>query len=544
MSTPGDQVQQQAPSVRVPKRFPLVAKPGFRSTTLALNDPTVRSPVSDAALINAYAELDPEDNQYWVEKRPGNITVATSTGNAGGVGVAYGETGVPVSLPIVIFGPNMYVWTGTTLSQVFYTGSHARPLIQGRLARFLQVPSNGTSANILWAANTSLWLATLIPGHSPPIYGYSNAVDFIVAPGPPWSVNLVDGVAYLDTVTYVMDVNGNIWGSNPGDITTWLATTLIEAGGRADIPVCLAQQMEYIIAFKSTSFRCFYDAGSAAQTSGVGSNLAWVEGADGNFGCANAGSVQLIDQTLIWVTNNDKNTAQIARMDGLQVQIISTPPIERLLQTITMGSFSADPNAPNHILYSAGMKRGGHRFYILTVPPNASNKLPFTLVYDLDQQLWYPWTSPGLAYWSVTGVSAQADTLANGPPASQGVFAQDISSGALYLTDIDQIYPTDSGAFPQVDIYTPNGDLGTRRIKQLNVMYFINDQVSGSVMQVRKSDNDYRSWSPFRTVKLSVRQPMLTRCGSFRRRALNLRHLAGTPFRIKASDVQLDIGTL
>lgn len=541
MSTPGDQVQQ-APSVRVPKRFPLVAKPGFRSTTFALADPTVRSPVSDAAMFNAYAELDPEDNLFWVEKRLGNVTLTTSSGAAGGVGIGYGLTGVPVSLPVAIFGPNMYVWTGTTLSQVFYTGTHARPLVQGRAATFLQIP--GTAANLLWAANNSLWMAVLNPGHSPPIYGYSNAVDFIVSPGPPWSVNLCDGVAYLDTVTYVMDVSGNIWGSNAGDITTWLATTLIEAGGRADKPVALAQQLEYVIAFKSTSFRCFYDAGTAAQTSGVGSNLAWVEGADGNFGLANAGSLQLIDDTLIWMTNNDKNTAQIARMDGLQVQIISTPPIERLLQTVTMGAFSADPNAPNHVLYSSGIKRGGHRFYVLTIPPSAANKLPFTLVYDLDQQMWYPWTSPGLTYWSVTSVSAQADTLSSGITTPLGAFAQDISSGALYLTDIDQVYPTDSGTPAQVDIYTPSADMGTRRNKQLNAMYFVNDQVSGSAMYVRKSDNDYRSWSPLRKVSLNTEKPSLTRCGSFQKRALNLRHNAATPFRIKASDVQVDIGTL
>lgn len=541
MSVPGEQVQQ-APSVRAPKRFPLVAKPGFRSTTFTLNDPTSQSSISDAVLINAYAELDPEDGQFWVEKRLGTITLTTSAGAAGGVGIGYGQTGVPVSLPVAIFGPNMYVWTGTTLSQVFYTGSHARPLVQGRLANFIQIPD--TSADLLWAANGSMWLAQLSPGHVPPIYGYSNAVDFIAAPGPPWTVDLCDGVAYLDTVTYVMDVSGNIWGSDPGDITTWLATTFIEAGGRADKPVCLAQQLEYIIAFKSTSFRCFYDAGAAAQTSGVGSNLAWVEGADGNFGCANAGSVQLIDDTLIWVTNNTKNTAQIARMDGLQVQIISTPPIERLLQTITMGAFSADPNAINHILYSSGIKRGGHRFYVLTIPPSAANSVPFTLTYDLDQQLWYVWSSTGLSYWSVTGVSAQADTLSSGLSTPLGAFAQDISSGALYLTDIDQLYPTDSGSPCQVDIYTPNGDLGVRRKKQLNAMYFVNDQVSGSVMYVRKTDNDYRSWSPFRKVSLSTKQPLLTRCGTFRRRALNLRHHAATPFRIKASDLQMDLGTL
>lgn len=543
MNVPASQVGQ-AQSVAVPKRFPLATRPGFRSTTLALTDPTVRSPVSDSILINAYAELDQEDNQYWVEKRLGNQTLITSAGRAGGVGIGYGFTASPVALPVVIFGSTLYVWTGVALSPVAYTGSTV-PLITGRLAQFVNLPINTANADILWCVNGGLWEAVLEPGHVPfPIYGYSSAFDFIVSPGPPWTVPLCDGLAYLDTVVYVMDQSGNIWGSNPGDITTWIATTVIEAGGRADIPVYLAQQLEYIVAFKSTSFRCFYDSGASANTSGVGSNLSWVEGADGNFGCANGGTVQLIDQTLLWLTNNDKNTAQIARMDGLQVQIVSTPQVERLLQTIKMGSMSAAPNSTANILYSNGIKRGGHRFYSLTVPPAATTAQAFTLVYDLDQQMWYIWMSDGLSYWSVVGTSGQANNVFSGGIGPAGVFSQDISSGALYVTDIDQVYPTDSGIPAQVDIYTPSADMGTRRKKQLNAMYFTNDQVSGSSMLVRKSDNDFRSWSPFRKVSLGVKQPSLTRCGSFRKRSLNLRHHAAAPFRIKAADIQVDIGTL
>lgn len=541
MSVPPEQMQgaRQAPSVAIPKRFPLVTRPGFRSTTLKLVDPTIRSPVSDAAIFNAYAELDPEDNTYWVQKRPGTKTLTTQTGVAGGVGIVFipGFSGYPV----FITGPNLYTWTSGAPVVVPYNGTHATPLIQGRTAQFVQIPPNNTVGfgHAVWAANGSLWSVGLNPGHIPlPIYAYNNAIDFITGAGPPWaSTPLCDGCVYLDTVLYVMDQSGAIWGSNSNDITTWVATTVIQAGGRSDFPVALVQQLEYIIALKTTSFRCFYNSGAAAQTSGVGSNLSWVEGADGNYGCSNAGSVQLIDQTLVWVTNNTQSTPQVVRMDGLQAQVISTPVVERLLQQMTMPAYSANPLITSNIIYSSALKRGGHRFYTMTVVTVAAGGTPFTLVYDLDQQLWYLWYSNGLPYWSVCSASAQGDVNA-------GVYAQDISSGAFYLLDIDQIYPTDSGVPCQVDIYTPNSDLTVRRKKTLNQMLFVNDQVSGSKMLVRKSDNDYRSWSPFREVSLSVQQPSLTRCGTFRRRALNLRHQAATPFRIKASDVQLDIGVL
>lgn len=539
MNVPVDQMQaQQAPSVRVPKRLPLVSKPGFRSTAFGLKDPTVLSPVSDAALFNCYAELDPEDNQYWVGKRLGNLTLTTKVGGAGGVGTLISQTNL--AIPLAIFGTTLYGWFGASLNAFTYTGvGHA--IISGRMGTFIPESTAGggvASGGVVWAVNGGFWQAASGVGGN----NYSAFEDFVAAPGIPWtSGKLCDGCALLDYTLYVMDQNGAIWGSNVNDYSHWLGTTVIQAGGRADVPVCLAQQLEYIIAFKSTSLRCFYNAGAAANTGGVGSNLAWVEGADSNFGCLSGGSVQLIDQTLVWATNNDKGTVQVARMDGLQVSVISTPVIERLLQNVNVTVFSQAPSATTSIVYSNGIKRGGHRYYTLTIPPAATlNGVGFTIVYDLDQELWYIWFSPGLSYWTVVGVSSSAGAGAG----VQGVFAQDLTSGAFYLVDIDQVLPTDSGTPATVDIYTPNSDLGTRRKKQLNALYFVNDQVSGSTMYVRKTDKDYRKWSPFRKVRLDVTQPSLTRCGSFYRRALNLRHIAATPFRIKAGDAQLDLGTL
>jgi hypothetical protein len=532
----------QARTVAAPARFPLVTAPGFRSTTLALADPTVRSPVSDSAMLNCYAELDPQDKQYWVEKRPGVATLASVAGAAaGGVGVTYGENNALqiIPFPLAIFGTNLYYYSAGALVPVSQTGTGAG-IIAGRAAQFLNVPFDATANyNVVWAANGALWAIVDI---SLARISYENMTSLASGTGGvPWTAALCDGCAYLDSTLYVMDQLGNIWGSNVGNIGTWVGTTVLQAGGRADTPVCLAQQLEYIIAFKSTSLRCFYDAGAAAQTSGVGSNLAWVEGADSYYGCANAGSVQLIDNTLLWLTNNDKGTPQIARMDALQVKVVSTPPIERLLQHIKMGLFSAKPNDVGNVVYSFGMKRGGHRFYGLTIPPAASSAGPFTVVYDLDQELWSIWTSPGQSYWSVVCTSAHADQDVPGSE-NPGVFAQDVSSGTFYVSDIDQVYPTDSGTYATVDLYSPNADFGTRRRKQCQQAFWVSDQVSGSSMQIRKSDDDYRSWSPFRTVRLDVKQPRITRWGTFRRRAINIRHAAATPFRIKAGEAQLDLG--
>jgi len=58
------------------------------------------------------------------------------------------------------------------------------------------------------------------------------------------------------------------------------------------------------------------------------------------------------------------------------------------------------------------------------------------------------------------------------------------------------------------------------------------------------SDDDYQTWSNFREVDLSKNRPMLTNCGTFRRRAYHFRHQSNTPLRIQAVELMIDLGTL
>lgn len=639
----------QAPSVGQPPRWPLATQPGFRSTSF--------SPVTDACLINAYAELDESRREYWVEKRPGLAKLVSLGSSSPGMGLTtflYNGT----TYILTIFGGNLYTSAqpGGALVQANYAGSGHAMAAVGDCATFLSdsIPGaatlitfdttvtageivdspdtatgyvNGqigsvTESNITGSVDvneisdlytpdegnqhtTSLtvsgfganpgqnWLysitfngVTLFASDSS--YGFvvtsENLAEWewtaaqgaplgfvddgvypgtIVYYGPPgvgsttvfWVVGgglfllqesggtftyenmldvsdsgfttnlLCDGLVYLDGTLYVMDTSGNIWGSDIDDPTTWVGTNVIEAGGRLDTPICLVQQLEYVIALKSTSTRCFYDAGSATGSS---SPLAWIEGADSNFGCASGGSVQLIDETLVWLSNNLQSTLQVVRMDNLQVRVVSTAPVERLLQDSGgIGKLGQ--------VYSSVIKRGGHRFYLLTM-----EGFGLTLAYDIDMAMWYLWTTSGADPTKPWEVACTGPTVGTTP----GQIAQDASSGAIYYLDIDQVYPTDVGTPCQVDIYTPNWDAGTRRRKQLQAMFFVADQVSGSVMTSRYSNDDYTTWSSPQQVRLDVRRPMLTRQGTFTRRAYNFRHLCPTPMRIKAGELQMDKGVL
>jgi hypothetical protein len=318
-----------------------------------------------------------------------------------------------------------------------------------------------------------------------------------------------------------MDSSSNIWGSaglnNP---TVWDALNVIQANSESDTPIMLTKQLVYVIALKSTSVQIFYDAGNA-----TGSPLAPLPGALIKYGCLDANTVQDIDGRLLWVTNDKNNVSQVGMMENLQFRIISNPAIDRFLNLTTQ----TVPYVQSFTFRSWSVKFAGHRFYGITnVTANIS------LVYDIDQDLWYQWTdSSGNMYRTV----AIATDLEN------KLIAQDYSSGAVSFIGPDYACPNDNGTLFPMDIYTPNFDAGVDREKTLSTLYFEADKVPADLL-VRFSDDDYQTWNNFRSVNLNNTHPQLCDEGSFYRRAYHFRHQANTPLRIRAVGFEMDIGTL
>lgn len=323
------------------------------------------------------------------------------------------------------------------------------------------------------------------------------------------------GFVYLDGTLYVMDLEGNIYGSKYlDDPTLWDPLNVIVARIEPDNGVALAKQQSYVIAMKQWTTEVFYDAGNP-----TGSPLASVPGAKAPYGCVSADSVQEIDDRLYWIASNRTVSPQIVRMESLRVEVISTPRVENLLD---QADFST--------VFSWNFKHGGHRFYGVTV-----KNLNLTLVYDIDQGLWYQWTDEDGNYWKIVSKTFSADNKH---------IAQHETNGKIYYVEGDYEYPTDDGAVVPVDIITRNHTFDVDRRKVLSQMRFNGDQVTGSTLQVRVSDNDYQTWSQFRTVDLGKIRPILSSCGTFYRRAWHLRHQCPTAFRVKSVELQMDVGTL
>ena len=438
--------------------------------------------LKDAKLVNAYAEKM-ADGSYQVYKRAGLSAIITDkTGNG------YGTYNWLNNI-YAIFGTTLYK-DGTSLGTVDGTGGV-----------YCFVTTRGATPR-------------LVMGNGVKAYTYEAAAGLLQITDVDFPTAFVKGWAYLDATLYVMDSSGNIWGSDLNNPTSWTALNKIVAQVESDAGVALAKQLVYVIAFKQWSTEVFYDAANS-----TGSPLGTVQGAKINYGCASADSIQEIDGILLWVSTNRTGTVQVLAMDGLKALPISTKPIERLLEKSV--------NFSTETVFSWQLNDDGHRFYVLTF-----KTADLTIVYDITEKMWYEWDTAGV-YFPI--VSSTYDATLNH-------IVQGETDGNLYY--MGREYTTDTNVTITVDIVTPNFDGGVRQRKVLNFLEIIGDQVKGSLLKIRKSDDDYQTWSNFRTVDLSKKRPFLTNCGTFYRRVYNFRHESNTRMRLQAAEMQIDLGVL
>ena len=471
----------QAPTVALPKRLPLVLQPENRDETTD----------KDAKLINGYMEKSTTQGEYFLFKRPGILQEGLTLAGAG-LGV-YNWLGDIYRIQ----GPTIYK------NDVIIAGGAPNGALNtaGGVYRF----------SSCLGATPSLQF-----GNGIATYNYNGTTLTAISGANFPATGGVKGIVYLDGTSYVMNTEANIRGcTNLNDPTVWTdVLNTITAQIEPDGGVMLAKQLVYVIAFKQWTTEVFYDA-----TNATGSPLSPVQGAKINYGCASADSVQEIDGVLFWVATNRSSAAQIAMVDGLKVQIVSTKAIERLLGEADFSS-----------VCSFGIKYEGHRFYGVTFKNNN-----LTIVYDMTDGMWSQWTDVDGNYFKI---------VSNTYNTTLGRILQHESNGKVYL--MDSAYYTDDGGIITTDLYTPNFDGGVRRRKQLNMMKFIGDKTPGSYFQVRCNDYDYdqSKWTNFRKVDLGTTDPILSNCGSFQRRAHHFRHQCATRLRIQGIELQMDLGTL
>jgi hypothetical protein len=472
-------------SVALPPRLPLVVETSNRGSSTNF----------DARLVNCYIEVSSQEELY-IYKRPGLLPYQLVADSEIGRGVFFWRGAV-----YSIFGSTLYrngvsVATGldtTTGGAVAGNGVYKFDQILGATPK-------------------------MILGNGVKTYAYTDAGGLTAdlhTIDTDYPILVVKGFAYLNGPIYVMDPFAKIWGSLPNSVsasTSWDPLNFIEAQIEPDPAVHMSKQLVYVVAFNSWSTEMFFDAGNP-----TGSPLAPVQGSKSSYGCANTDSVRKIDDVLFWVCINQEASLQVVMMEQLSVTVISTAPIDRLLQII---DFS--------VMYSWSLKIDGHSFYVITF--KNSN---LTLAYDIVQKLWFQWTDFEGNYFPIVDSTYSIN-----------------GTRVLQHEDNGRLFEASTLAFKdlndpiQVDIYTPEFDAGTRRRKQLGMMTVIADQIEGSTLEARCSEDGYQTWSQPRLFDLGAKNPMLTNCGTFTKRAYNFRHKKDCFFRIQAVEVQYDLGTL
>lgn len=475
----------QHQSMDLPPRLPLVVVTSNRDEDTD----------KDARLVNCYIETrsNAEGLQdLWVFKRPGIEEYAdVGLGDSPGRGAFLWQGDTYTVFGTILYRNGVQVATGLSATGSMYSFSSIL----------------GATPKMVLGDGDKAYAYTVAGGLTADLHSIN--IDF--------PDTFVTGWVYLNGATYVMQPQAVIWGSAinsvsvPGD---WSALNFISAQAEPDNGVALAKQLVYVVSFNQWSTEVFSDNGNA-----TGSPLIAVQGAKLDFGCYSGNSLQSIDTKLIWLSYTKAGALQVASMEGLNMKIVSTKAIDRLLEGVDAS-----------VVYSWQAKFSGHSFYVITF--KNSN---LTLAYDVVEDLWCQWTDPDGNYLPYIAAVANAQNQ---------IILQHESNGKLYRMS-PTIY-NDAGAPIVVDIITPNFDANISRRKQMNFMYFIGDQDVGSVLSVRWNDHDYQEgkWSSFRHVNLNRRLPYLQGLGSFMKRAFHFRHTSNTPFRMKAVDVQYDIGVL
>lgn len=321
---------QQAQTVAIPKRLPLVIDPSNRDD----------SPNYDARLVNCYMETKGEE--AWIYPRPGvEEFQQPDLGVAAGRGVFNWQGSVYSA-----FGNKLYKDGVAITGNIENVGRYRFDSCLGSTPKL--VLGNGTTA-----------------------YTYDDSNGLVEITDGQFPATFCLGWAYVNGTSYTMrPADAGIQGSDINDPQNWDALNVILAQIAPEQGVALAKQLVYVVALKETTGEVFYDAGNSS-----GSPLGRNEGALFNWGCINARSVRYMDGALIWLGRSKDGAPEVVLLNNLKAEPVSTKAVERLLQF-------ADTSAVESFTF----KENGHRFYVLNL--TADN---LTLVFDFDERRWCQW---------------------------------------------------------------------------------------------------------------------------------------------------------
>ena len=298
------------------------------------------------------------------------------------------------------------------------------------------------------------------------------------------------------------------------DPTTWDSTKFITAQMFNGLGIGIAKQNNLILAFCDKSVQAFYNNANA-----TGSPFSNYESAVQQIGSRSNNAIVEDESMITWVGNSFLGGHTVWMLQGITgLKEIATEQVRVLLDA--EGAQLANTRA--RMLRSAGKK-----FYILTLA--TANR---TLVYDYELEFWTEFeAAAGSDNWPILSTYEHADTL----------IGQHESNGWIY-TISPTVYQDDSVNFTVLARFG-RMDLDTNRRKFVRSYELLGDkQTSTTNVSFQYSDDDYVTLSTARTFDMSATRPLLTRGGSFRRRAHQLSYTGSGPLRLEGLEMRYRLG--
>lgn len=397
----------------------------------------------------------------------------------------------------------------------------------------------------------------------------------------------VPGITYINGYFSVMDLNGVIWTSASDDPTTWDALDFVTAQFENGAAKALVQSANMNVALKEWSTEYFYDR----QDTAVGSPFSPVNNGFTRIGCASGTSYAYVGGGVAWLAQTKQEGRCAYWMVGTEQQRISTPDVDRILNTDDLAT-----------VHAYGIEIDGHPVYVLTLVTSA-----ITLIYDLSTKQWGQWSSYTLGSSKTvssitrdgdyaTATTSTAHTVADGDPvliagATQneynGIFqasyvsatvfkfkvsgspttpattassitakpytesyfkytkAANYNGGTYFLHESDgHLYQMQSSLKRDAGLpinwfaRTTRMDGGSTGLKRMASLEIVGDSVT-DVAMLRWSDDDCATFSAYRFVDLSADRPNTRKLGAFRRRTVEFRHVGNTNPVIAALEMEI-----
>lgn len=534
----------------------------------------------DAKIQNGWIET-PDQEELFVAKRYGFLTQATLSGTSIGQGI-FG------------FGANQYA----IFDDIIYRNNVGgialpAPVIADLIFHFVGAPPASGLVGFFFKSTRAAYFYD------------TGALTVTKVTDPDYPSVTVPGVAWLNGRFYVATSAGGVRNSGINTPLTWSALAVINAIADGDSPTAITRLRNYIMVLKEYSTEYFFDAGGAPPASPLlRVDSAFVEvGCPAGESVVNTDtSVFFVGQT------KRTKGPKVFKCEGYTPTKISMDFVEKMLSIDNLSNVRAFAYSPSgkdfYVLQLFNSERTlvfdmeSNFWYLWASKELQSTKSVLTLTRTVNAGIQFlaSATVLGHAYEdgdlvTIAGASPilyngtftirylTANTFeyilptdpivnASGAITSRGFnhrsfrpsgyatadnveYFQDRINGKIYTLTSSNL--DDDGIHIDYRLVTKNIDIdsdGQRGFSSTNTKFYsrvepIGDKtLTSSLLHIRHSDDDYRSFSPFRSVDLSHERPQLRALGSARRRAFDIRHQDNANIRLSGLEIEYKQGGL